>query len=368
MSIFFIMLFVGFKGNITGFFCIGSTFNKSPLLEQKNIIIIPGNGYDGQQFLTLALDPLLLNPQTKNALDDPYYRSKRIMYPLLGYIFGAGSPRVIPYSLVIINFFGLIFLIFIASLWLKQNSKPERWALIILSIPSVWVVLIRSTSELLCAAFILAALYYCYMKKKYFITIVFLTLAIFTKETAILALIVILFSTIVKKNYRFIIYLSIPVFLYILWNSYLYFILQRGHPSYLFLRHFSIPLEGIIWKYLSFLNANKYDVSLLFDMGGFFFLFSVVIIGMITAIKNFRIYPELSTLFTLQVLLFIMYTTAILDDFYSYTRICMEIYLFCFLMLSWSNRIIKKFIPIISIIISIGFIIGVFLQTWLIHA
>src|SRR5512133_2466968 len=87
--VFLLLLFAGFKGNISGYYRIGSV-KISPLLPRDNLIIHEGpHGCDGQQFLTLALDPLLLNPHTKDALDNPKYRAKRIMYPVLGYISGA---------------------------------------------------------------------------------------------------------------------------------------------------------------------------------------------------------------------------------------------------------------------------------------
>ena len=48
-----------FEKNITGFFLIGETFKKSPFLDENKILIVKNEvGYDGQQFLSLAFDPL----------------------------------------------------------------------------------------------------------------------------------------------------------------------------------------------------------------------------------------------------------------------------------------------------------------------
>jgi hypothetical protein len=62
-----------------------------------------GNGYDGQMFLSLGLDPGLRHEGTIAALDLPLYRYRRILYPLLGYLLGLGNPALIPYSMVAIN-------------------------------------------------------------------------------------------------------------------------------------------------------------------------------------------------------------------------------------------------------------------------
>ena len=49
-----------FEGNITGFFRIGSTLALSPYLDSQDVLIYQGeDGYDGQMFLSLALDPFL---------------------------------------------------------------------------------------------------------------------------------------------------------------------------------------------------------------------------------------------------------------------------------------------------------------------
>ena len=79
-------------GNVTGFFRIGSEFSLSPFLNPDKILTFKGEiGYDGQQFLSIALDPGLANESTILSLDNPAYRYRRILYPLLGYLFGGGN-------------------------------------------------------------------------------------------------------------------------------------------------------------------------------------------------------------------------------------------------------------------------------------
>ena len=50
------------------------------------------SGFDGQFYAQVALDPLLLDPATKPALDAPAYRSRRILMPLMAYAGGLGQP------------------------------------------------------------------------------------------------------------------------------------------------------------------------------------------------------------------------------------------------------------------------------------
>ena len=50
-------------------------------MKKSSIFINKGEvGYDGQQFLTIALDPALKNIESISALDNPRYRYRRIMY------------------------------------------------------------------------------------------------------------------------------------------------------------------------------------------------------------------------------------------------------------------------------------------------
>src|SRR6187549_714161 len=62
-------------------------------LSNLPIATVPNsNGYDGQFYAQLALDPLLLSPETSAALDVPSYRARRILTPAVASVAGAGDP------------------------------------------------------------------------------------------------------------------------------------------------------------------------------------------------------------------------------------------------------------------------------------
>lgn len=50
------------------------------------------NGYDGQFYAQLALDPLLRSPELEKIIDTPAYRARRILIPVTAAIFGFGNP------------------------------------------------------------------------------------------------------------------------------------------------------------------------------------------------------------------------------------------------------------------------------------
>ena len=58
-------------------------------------------GYDGQFYAQLAVDPLLLDPATHDALDVPAYRARRILFSWTAYLAGLGRPDRIVHAYAI---------------------------------------------------------------------------------------------------------------------------------------------------------------------------------------------------------------------------------------------------------------------------
>jgi hypothetical protein len=81
---------------ITKFIVVGREFDGRGLAVFRSTpkYLGPGDrwGFDGQFYAELALDPLLRDPQLKVALDDPPYRSRRILTSWLAWLGGFGRP------------------------------------------------------------------------------------------------------------------------------------------------------------------------------------------------------------------------------------------------------------------------------------
>jgi hypothetical protein len=81
-------------------------------------------GFDGQFYAELALDPLLRDPQLKIALDDPPYRSRRMLMPWLSWLGGMGHPFWILNVYAALNLvFWIGFVVMMAFLF-----RPHGWA------------------------------------------------------------------------------------------------------------------------------------------------------------------------------------------------------------------------------------------------
>lgn len=91
-------------------------------------------GYDGQFYAQLALDPTLRDPGLPRALDNPAYRARRIGLPALAYCLGAGHPPWIiqAYALVNLGFWFVLAIALLASLhpWTPQKVLALAAALL----------------------------------------------------------------------------------------------------------------------------------------------------------------------------------------------------------------------------------------------
>lgn len=175
-----------FRGHITGFFRIGDVRPPAPALTGHDVLIYSHQaGYDGQYYLALALDPALRNPKTFASLDHPAYRSRRILLPLLGHVFGLGQPAVIPWVLPLINATAFIALVWLAAHWLQGSGRSGWLGLLVLALPGAWEALALSTTDLLCSALVFAALL-ALRRQRPALAAVVLAFAALTRETALL--------------------------------------------------------------------------------------------------------------------------------------------------------------------------------------
>ncbi len=125
-------------GGLTRFGGFGEHFEHRYIEEIKQVdaFIKPNSGgYDGQFYAQLATDPSLQNPHFEEAIDEPAYRSRRILLPAIAHLLALGNPEasILVYcSLNIIIWYAFAF--FIWS-WLKVSDARgfAKWTACVLS-------------------------------------------------------------------------------------------------------------------------------------------------------------------------------------------------------------------------------------------
>ena len=261
ISVIIYFYYFKFSGNITGFFRIGSVLPLSPfLIPDQTLIFQDELGYDGQQFLSIALDPFLQDLDTLASLDHPAYRYRRILYPLLSYFLGFGNSQIIPYVMVAINAIAILLIIWVTGLYFKSYSAKVNQALFVLAIPGVWIVLSLSTSDLLAGLFFVSAFYFYQNNKPIYMSLM-VSLGCLTRETLLLLWISLVFSAMWQKKDSYFKYLGLALIPPLAWNIYVILLGLNGAPV---TGNFGSLLFGIVQKILS-LFTEKFSPKTIFE-------------------------------------------------------------------------------------------------------
>ena len=116
-------------GGITHFINLGREFDLRGVAAYrtapKYMDSFPPNrfGFDGQWYAQMALDPLLRDPQTRLAIDNPPYRARRILLPWLAWLGGLGRPAWVLNAYAALNpLFWIGFAFMMARLF-----RPHGW-------------------------------------------------------------------------------------------------------------------------------------------------------------------------------------------------------------------------------------------------
>ncbi|MEA5536182.1 AZOBR_p60025 family cell surface glycopolymer formation protein [Crocosphaera sp. XPORK-15E] len=324
--------FSKFEGNITGFFRIGSILPLSPYLNADTALIYQGEiGYDGQQFLSLALDPFLQNPETINALDHPIYRYRRILYPLISYVFSFGYRPLIPYMMVGINALSIIAIIWIINLYFKSDNRFKYQPLLTLCIPGVWMVLSLGTADLLSSVFLIGA-FYCYRDHKYLETAIFISLGCLTRETLLIIWFSLFLASLLQGKIKQIKYLLFALLPPIFWTVYITFLNLPGKVRVK--DNFGLPLMGIVNKFTALLTGGLNGRNL-FEAYLFILLLMSFIAIFIIYLQNRQTNLLIQISNGFYSLMFIFSSITILGYYLDYSRVFMDVYFL--LLLSWNS-------------------------------
>jgi hypothetical protein len=108
----------------------------------------PGNGYDGQFYWRLAVDPAAWDVASHDGVAfDGAYRAPRIGYPLLAWLASAGRPALVAWALVGVNVAALGAVAFGGSLIAARAARSPVWGLAVAATPGLVLALGRDLAE-----------------------------------------------------------------------------------------------------------------------------------------------------------------------------------------------------------------------------
>ena len=198
-------------------------------------------GYDGQFYYRLALAPLSTAARVAGIrFDYPVYRAQRIGYPLLVRLFSAANPKAIPWVMLLLN---------VAAAGVIAGTaativRPWWTALAVSLFPGFLLTISRDLVELVEIAFLLLALRFL-LSRRIAPAVIFLTLAVLTKETAILFAIATGLAILWRERAIFrASAFGIPIAAHIGWKLFL-FRLWNLPPNLGASEHFAMPFAGL---------------------------------------------------------------------------------------------------------------------------
>jgi hypothetical protein len=182
----FIGLFLRSHQNDPSYFVAAGDAFANPAEVSPNLHVLAGsNGYDGQFYYRLALDPFT-SKQTDFGvtLDSPAYRNDRIVYPLLTWIVSLGRAEAVPAVMILLNYLALCAIGGMAGMYARTLGRHALWGLSVVFYPGFLFSLARDLTEILAICFLLASLLLI-ARKHFVIAAVALAIAILTRETTL---------------------------------------------------------------------------------------------------------------------------------------------------------------------------------------
>jgi hypothetical protein len=252
-----------YEGNFSGFLHISKKFlaRNQILFEypgiRRDLIKVDWNGYDGQFFYFMAFDPFIQkyhftsNPADR-PIDIPVFRYRRIAYPVLAKIVAWDNPSYYPAAMMFLIIAGASICGFCLSKT-AVNSELTGWeGLACILIPGFWFSLSVATPETLAAGF-LAAGFFLTLKKRYLIAAILFSLAILTRESAALFVVILAaFEFRKTKQAKPALILVAALVPYFAWRSFVtmsLFHLNGWKGFFVEPANLSLPFTGVIEAY-----------------------------------------------------------------------------------------------------------------------
>ena len=242
--------------------------------------VTPFTGYDGTFYYRLALTPFTQEQTAFGiTIDNPRYRHQRILYPLLAWFFSFGSPPLVIYSLILVNFLGLCALGWVGAHYAQTVGRHAFWGILFALYPGFLYTLSRNLTEIVEALFLLAALV-ALRQQRAALAVCLLILAILGKETAVLIPAAALLLTTVtlwqkKKVYDWWVGL-VPLLVYTLWQLGLT-IWWQDTLTETARANLSLPFIGLVQGFYAVATIDGSQIRWLIEVGALLFLAMIVL-------------------------------------------------------------------------------------------
>jgi hypothetical protein len=196
-------LIVVAHGHISGFVMAERAY-ANPARVPRGLVVLPRNGYDGQFFYRLALNPSNLHRRAYGITFDSKFRVQRIGYPVLAWLVSLGQHQWVPLALVLVNLAALAGIGLLGGLFARAAHRHCLWGLLLAGYFGFVFSLGRDIAEPLAAVLLLAGVL-AYRRGRPVTAGLLLAYGALTRETvmvAVAAIAVVRIVTIVRGRAR----------------------------------------------------------------------------------------------------------------------------------------------------------------------
>lgn len=362
---FFLVKFCLYDFDISRFIVLGDKFTQ--VNKILNGVSVENNswGYDGQFYYRLALNPFTsLRTDKGITLDLPALRHQRFLYPLFVWLMSFGLDKIVPYMMVLVNFLALLGIAFVGQKIVKCFHLHSFWGLSFVIYPGFILSFSRNLTEILTSFFILSTIYFL-IQKRYLFSSLFLTLAVLTRETALILVLGITFNFLWqffqykdKKNIKVLFLFISPLVAYII----LQFVLYYTWGIFPFLQssgfNIGIPFFGLFNRFFNH-GLGRLGILHILEI-----LFMFFVLGYsIFSFKKSEADKAIKIAWSISVLMVLSATVFIWSEDWSFMRAMTELYIFSVMIIIGNKKKLFKnplvffcFISVWSIVYFKGFL------------
>jgi hypothetical protein len=157
-----------------------------PAQAPVGLPVLARNGYDGQFYYRLALDPADLHRTAFGITLDSPLRLQRIGYPVLAWMVSLGQHGWVPVTLVVVNVAAITALGVLGGVLARDHGRHALWGLMFAGYFGFVFSLSRDTTEPLAAVFLLGGLLAC-RRQRWFLAAGLFACGCLTRETVLVA-------------------------------------------------------------------------------------------------------------------------------------------------------------------------------------
>jgi hypothetical protein len=157
----------------------------NPAQVPRGLAILPNNGYDGQFYYRLALNPTNLHRTAYGITFDSAFRVQRIGYPILAWLVSLGHHPWVPASLVIVNVLAVSCVGLLGGMFAQDAKRHSMWGLLLAGYFGFAFSVARDIAEPVAAAFMLAGVL-AYRRRHPLIAGLLLAYGALTRETVMM--------------------------------------------------------------------------------------------------------------------------------------------------------------------------------------